>query len=106
MIRILSAVVICLACTSALSAQSTDASLAGRITDPSGAMIAAARVSAINVGKNFRYETTTNTSGEYSLPDLPPGSYRLEVEEAGFKRLVQSDLVLHVQDRLEVNFAM
>jgi hypothetical protein len=97
---------ICLAFAAILHAQSTDASLAGRVTDPSTAMIAGANVSAINVGQNFRYQTTTNNSGEYSLPNLPPGTYRLEVEKSGFKKLIKPDVFLHVQDRLEINFAM
>jgi hypothetical protein len=99
-------VVACLAFTAILDAQSTDASLAGRIADPSNAMIVGATVSAINVDKNFRYQTTTNSYGEYYLPNLPPGSYRLEIEKSGFKKLIKPDVVLHVQDRVEINLSM
>jgi len=89
-----------------LRAQSTNASLTGRITDPSRAVIADAGVAAVNTSTNMRYEIATNSSGEYSLPNLPPGSYRLEIEKSGFKKLVKPDVVLHIQDALEMNFGM
>ncbi len=56
-----------------LRAQSTYASLTGRITDPSNALIADAKIAAISAGTNRRYESTTNSSGEYYLANLPPG---------------------------------
>jgi len=65
-----------------LRAQSTNASLTGRITDPSKGLIADAKVAAISTGTNVRYETTTNTSGEYYLTNLPPGLYQIEIEKA------------------------
>jgi hypothetical protein len=89
-----------------LRAQSTNASLSGRITDPSKAVIADARIAAISAGTNLRYETATNSSGEYSLANLPPGGYRIEIEKNGFKKLIKPDVFLHVQDVLEINFEM
>src|SRR5262245_49709563 len=87
-------------------AQSTNASLTGRITDPAKAIIVEAKIAAISVGTNVRYETTTNGSGEYYLANLPPGPYRIEIEKPGFKKLIKPDVVLHVQDALEINFEM
>lgn len=89
-----------------LGAQSTNASLTGRITDPSKALIAAASVAAINDNTNVRYETTTNAAGEYYLPNLPPSPYRIEIEKSGFKKVIRPDVTLHVQDALEINFEM
>src|SRR5499425_3015621 len=89
---------------SVLRAQSTSASLTGRITDPSKALIVDANVTAISAGTNFRYETTTNRVGEYYLANLPPGAYRIEVEKTGFQKLIKPDVILHVQDALEINF--
>src|ERR1700745_4354129 len=89
--------------SSVLRAQSTNASLTGRVTDPSKAVIADARVAAISVSTNVRYQTTTNASGEYVLANLPPGSYRLEVEKPGFKKLIKPGVVLHVQDALAID---
>jgi hypothetical protein len=92
--------------TGALCAQSTNASLSGRVTDFSKARIVGARVAAISAGTNIRDEATTNAAGEYYLPSLLPGTYRIEVEKAGFKRLIRPDVVLHVQDALDIEFEM
>jgi hypothetical protein len=92
--------------TAVLRAQSTSALLTGRITDPSKALIVDAKIAAINMATNSRYETTTNGSGEYHLANLPPSSYRIEIEKSGFKKLVKADVNLHVQDALEINFEM
>lgn len=92
--------------TSGLRAQSTNATLTGRITDPSKSAIADARFVAINSATNVHYETTTNVGGDYHLADLPPGGYRIEIEKPGFKKLVKPDVTLHVQDALEISFEM
>jgi len=92
--------------TFVLYAQSTNASLTGRITDPTKALIVDAKVVAISAATHVRYETRTNGSGEYHLANLPPGPYRLEVEKAGFKKLMKPDVLLHVQDALEINFEL
>jgi hypothetical protein len=92
--------------TALLRAQSTNASLAGRITDPSKALIADAKVAAISAGTNLRYETITNVSGGYYLANLPPGAYRIEIEKTGFKKLVKPDVILHVQDTLAIDLEM
>lgn len=87
-------------------AQSTNASLAGRITDPANALIVDAKVCAISAEKNIRYEVVTNDSGEYHLTNLPPNSYRLEIQKSGFKKVVKPDVVLHVQDALRIDLQM
>src|SRR5258707_539781 len=92
--------------SSALRAQSTNASLTGRVTDPSKGVIADAKVAAISTATNVRYETTTNTSGEFYLTNLPPGTYRLEIEKPGFKKLIKPDVSLHVQDALAIDFEL
>src|SRR5262249_34105238 len=89
-----------------LRAQSTNGSITGRVIDPSNAVIPAASIRALNADMNARHETTTNDTGEYSLPNLPPGRYRIEVEKAGFKRVIKPDVVVHVQDRLVIDFEM
>src|SRR6266404_424050 len=90
----------------AAQAQSTNASLTGRITDPSKAVIVDAKIAAISAGTNVRYETTTNGSGEYYLANLPPSLYRIEIEKTGFKKLIKPDVILHVQDALALDFEM
>src|SRR5713226_6118744 len=77
--------------SSVLRAQSTNASLSGRITDPAKAFISDAKI---------------NNSGEYYLTNLPPGVYQIEIGKTGFKKLIKPDVILHVQDAIEVNFEL
>jgi hypothetical protein len=90
----------------ALRAQTTNGSITGRVRDPSKATIAEAKVAAVNLGTNFRCVSTTNGTGEYTLANLPPGTYRMEVEKSGFKKLIRPDVNLHVQDALAIDFEM
>jgi hypothetical protein len=92
--------------TTFLDAQSTNASITGRITDPSKALIVNAKIAAISDGTNVHYATRTNASGEYYLANLSPSSYRIEIEKPGFKKLIKPDVILHVQDALEIDFEM
>src|SRR5882672_3237546 len=93
-------------CGGVLRAQSTNGSIAGRVTDPSKAVIVDAKVAAISVDTNVHYEGATNSSGEYYLTNLSPRSYRIEIEKTGFQKLIKPDVILHVQDALELNFQM
>jgi hypothetical protein len=89
-----------------LRAQSTDGSISGRVTDPGNAVIADAKVVAINGGTNVRYDGATNDSGEYYLTILPPGRYRIEIEKAGFQKLIKPGVELHVSDVTRLNFSL
>src|ERR1700733_4393072 len=95
-----------LACTGVLRAQSTNASITGRVTDPSRALIMGAKVAAVSSRTSFRYEAVSNGSGEYYLTNLPPGNCRIEIEKTGFKKLIKPDVTLHVQDATELNFEL
>src|SRR5258706_11631043 len=89
-----------------LRAQSNSASIKGRVTDPSKALIVGAKVAAVSSGTRFRHEAATNGSGDYYLTNLPPGSYRLEIEKTGFKKLIKPDVILHVQDAVNIDIEM
>jgi len=89
-----------------LRAQSTNASVTGRVIDPSKATVPGAKIAAVNNDTNFRYETATNGAGEYTLANLPPGTYQLEVDKSGFKKLIRPDVILHVQDALAIDFEL
>src|ERR1041384_4339594 len=66
-------------------AQESRATLIGRTTDPSGAVVAGATVRATNTATNATVTTTSNESGNYEIPYLLPGDYRVAVEMRGFK---------------------
>jgi len=91
---------------STLHGQSPNATVTGRVTDPSRGIIANANVILTNQGTNIRYTSMTNQAGSYNVPELPPGTYKVEVEAVGFKSLIRPGIVLHVQDILELNFEL
>src|SRR5205814_10034488 len=80
------AVVSLLLGASAVFAQ--NASVSGTVTDPSGAAVVAASVTVLNVETGVAALSPTNTAGVYVFPSLPPGTYRLRAEHAGFRRAV------------------
>ncbi|MEP6539941.1 MAG: carboxypeptidase regulatory-like domain-containing protein, partial [Bryobacteraceae bacterium] len=80
--------------TVSLEGQVNRATLTGVITDPSGSAVPAAKISCIQTATNLVFSTTTTSTGNYTLPALDIGSYRVEAEAAGFKRTVQDGIVL------------
>lgn len=89
-----------------LFAQSPNATVDGRVVDPSKAVLGGVRVEATEIDTGLKYSTQTNTAGLFTLVDLPPGTYRLEVSKQGFRTLVKPNVVLHVQDVVALNFDM
>jgi len=76
------------------------------VDDPSKLIIPGVSITAINTETGVRTTTTTNGSGQYVLPGLIPGAYRIEVDKQGFKSIIDSGLTLHVQDVIQINFHM
>src|SRR5262245_63360775 len=70
------------------------ATLNGRVTDPSGAVIAGVKVEATNVETNITFSGETNAEGLYNIPDLPPGTYRVAVQKSTFQTIVKPDVDL------------
>ena len=57
-------------------------------------------------GHEYPLQDVDERLGRVLSCNLPPGPYRIEVEETGFKRLIKPDVILHVQDALEIDFEM
>jgi hypothetical protein len=86
--------------------QQSHGTILGRVADPSGAVVPGAKVHAIKVVTNAGASSVTNQDGNFEIPYLLPGMYRVTVELAGFKRVVRENIELRVTDRLAVNFAL
>jgi hypothetical protein len=89
-----------------LRAQGDAATVSGRITDESGAVIADADVTASNKESGVKVNTLTNGNGIYVLQDLRPGTYDITVQKNGFRHVILSNLTLNVQDALSRNFTL
>ncbi|MCS7026543.1 MAG: carboxypeptidase regulatory-like domain-containing protein [Bryobacteraceae bacterium] len=84
-------------------AQSDRGVINGMVTDSSGAAVPEARVTATNVATNVAFSTTTTTSGDFTIPALPAGTYQLRIERAGFKTAIRNDVVLTAGGSVTVN---
>ena len=90
----------------ALLAQSERGNITGLVTDPSGAAIAAAQLSIVNRDTNATSKTATSSAGEFNIPNLSPGIYKLEITSAGFKRFVQQNIVVNASATVRVDAAL
>lgn len=106
--RILKA--LCLLCLFAAAGwtQSFLGSLTGTILDSSGAAVPQAKVTATEIATGVHHDTVTNGSGNYSFPDLTPGTYALAVSAPGFKDAKSGGMVLTAQQaqRLDVRLEL
>jgi hypothetical protein len=87
-------------------AQTELATILGRVTDPSGAVVAGAQVEIRNVDTNLAVMSGTNGDGLYTIPSLHPGHYVISVRKAGFKTVSVTQLDLNVQDNVVRNFVL
>ena len=71
--------------TAMVVGQSFRGSIRGKVADPSGGLIAGAKVSAKNIDTGLQRETTTGDDGTYVLAELPAGEYTLTATAAGLK---------------------
>ena len=72
----------------------------------SGSVIVGAEIIIVNDATRVQYSAKTNREGIYVVPNLHPGSYRLQVSRVGFKTLIKPDIILNVQDALAINFTL
>ncbi len=88
------------------AAQEFRGSILGRITDPSGAVVPGASIHVVNEDTGTKIETLSNENGNYTVPFLLPGRYSLTVELLGFKKAVRGGVVVHVQDKVTIDFTL
>jgi nucleotide-binding universal stress UspA family protein len=98
------AVLACLCVAPDVRSQTTRATLTGTVTDPNGAVVPGAIVNATNIATNISSGTKTNPVGTYTFTALPPGEYTVAVEVPGFKRSLQTGIVLQIAEtsRLDI----
>jgi len=87
-------------------AQKITGTIRGTVTDPTGAIIAGAKVTVKNEDTGLTRSSTTSSAGIFSFAELPVGSYRVEVEHPGFKAEVRSKVTLNVADTRAVDIQL
>jgi hypothetical protein len=98
--------VLMLAGVASLHAQQTTGSIVGTVKDQTGAVVNTASVKATNLDTGFSRLAPTNGYGEYRIDYLPVGRYTVEVAAAGFKRSVQENLSLNVDQTMTVDITL
>jgi hypothetical protein len=84
-------------------AQSDNSSISGIVKDPTGAVVANAKVTVTNEGTAFERQTTSNESGFYTITNIPPGFYSVKIEATGFKSFSSTRNRLEAALPLQVN---
>ena len=87
-------------------AQETRGTILGRVTDSSGAVIAGATIRATNTATNVTVSTESNAEGNYEVPFLLPGIYRVTSELAGFKTFIREGIEVRIADRITIAIAL
>ncbi len=82
------------------------AQITGLLTDQSGASVPGAIVAAQNLDTGIKLTTTSNESGNYTIPGLPVGSYSVTATKEGFKTLVRSPVKLDVAQNARIDFSL
>src|SRR5579859_2298165 len=80
------AVVLVLCCAATLMAQTNAGSITGMVTDPQGAVVSGASVSLVSETTGSERALTTDERGTFTFNAVPSGTYRLTVENSGFKK--------------------
>lgn len=87
-------------------AQEFRGAIAGRVSDASGAVLPGATVVATNLATNVTSTATTNSDGSYTILYLTPGTYAMDVELSGFKKVRREGLEIRVGDRLTIDLSL
>lgn len=87
-------------------AQQISGSIAGTVRDSQQAVVAGAKVSLLNQTQGWTRETTTNDDGVFLLTSLPPATYNVTVETAGFKKFEKRDIKIFANDRMDVQVVL
>jgi len=90
----------------AARAQSAAATLSGAVVDENGEGIPAVEITVLNEATSLKRETTTNESGYFTAPLLPPGKYTLTGMRTGFRAVLIGDIILNVNDERTLRIQM
>jgi len=87
-------------------AQQTSGGIVGTVTDPSGAVVPRATVTATNTDQGTTWTTQTNKVGNYNFPRLPAGDYKVKVQAKGFATAERQAFTLQMNQVARVNMTL
>src|SRR6478752_5974480 len=86
-----------------LHGQAFYGSIVGNVNDASGAALVSGTVTLSNIATGDRRSVVTASDGSYRFVNLVPGSYRVEIEQTGFKRYSRSPVDVSVESQVRVD---
>src|ERR1700744_4626002 len=89
-----------------LFAQGDRGTITGTVADSTGAAVANASIVAKNIETGASYQTASTTTGNYTLSELPAGSYELSATVAGFKKYVRTGITVLVAQTLRIDVTL
>ncbi len=96
-------IAVCLLFPTLLAAQGATGRIIGRVSDPTGAVLSDVKVTITNQATGVSREALTNDSGDYSFVNVVPATYQATFELKGFKKNLQKDLILDVNQVMTLN---
>jgi hypothetical protein len=102
----LSVCILFLCASSPALAQAGRGSISGLVSDPSGAIVSGAQVTALNHATGVAMHTVTSTAGVYSFVSLNPGLYVVTASQKGFESVAQDNVLVTVDQASTVNIAL
>src|ERR1700683_761590 len=84
-------------------AQSDRGTITGTILDPAGAVVAGAAIEATNVDTGSVFPVASSSTGNYTIPELPAGTYVLNVTVSGFKKYIRPGLIVQAAQTIRVD---
>lgn len=106
MLCLLTLLCCCCFATMAAAQSAASATINGQVVDPQGAVVPDARVTATNQDTGVGRTVHTTSSGNYVIPNLPPGAYTLKVEAKGFKTGEVKDISLKLGEQRDLGFKL
>src|ERR1039458_8391441 len=97
---------LCLICSTLLFAQGSGGRILGRVSDQSGPLMSGLKVAATNEATGATHQTQTNSTGAYSFPAVPVGTYTLTFDMAGFKTNVRKGITVDINQVVTFNSTM
>ena len=104
--RVLQVSICLLVLSVAVVAQSDRGTITGTIADPAGAVVASAPIEARNTATGAVFQGASSATGNYTLAQLPTGSYEISVSVPGFKKYVHQNVAVDVAQTVRVDIAL
>src|SRR5712664_35581 len=86
--------------------QNVYGTIAGTVTDTSGAAVANATVTLTNMDTAQKRNMETDASGNYTFVSILPGRYKLEGEKTGFKKFLREPIVVQIESGVRVDITL